>query len=169
MHKESFARQGSELEWKWGNTSLWTLIIYSIQPDHIHFIHCTDYDYALYCIWSQVTWEPYKSSTRNLELPHEYKDHISMIYSCSPCICFNVIAYNRPHQFFKQLGLEEVSIPDDIPDMNIHPEKKLSKYKGKNWKEKGDYGKVNNYWDKTTWLCPPECETTWPWWKWWYA
>ncbi|CAL9242143.1 unnamed protein product [Arabidopsis halleri] len=81
------------------------------------------------------------SSTRNLELPHEYKDHICMIYSCSPCICFNVIAYNRPHQFFKQLGLEEVS----IPDTNIHPEKKLSKYKGKNWKKYGDYGKVNNY------------------------
>lgn len=60
-----------------------------------------------------------------------------------------MIAYNRPHQFFKQLGLEEVSIPDDIPDMNIHPEKKLSKYKGKNWKEYGDYGKVNNnYWEK---------------------
>ncbi|KAG7564609.1 Aminotransferase-like plant mobile domain [Arabidopsis suecica] len=69
---------------------------------------------------NEVTWEPYKSST----------------------------SYNRPHQFFKQLGLEEVSIPDDIPDMNIHPERKLSKYKGKNWKEYGDYGKVNNYWEK---------------------
>ncbi|CAL9234118.1 unnamed protein product [Arabidopsis halleri] len=26
-----------------------------------------------------------------------------MIYSCIACICFNVVAYNCPHKFFKQL------------------------------------------------------------------
>ncbi|KAG7559799.1 Aminotransferase-like plant mobile domain [Arabidopsis thaliana x Arabidopsis arenosa] len=69
---------------------------------------------------NEVTWEPYKSSTRNLELPHEYKDHICMIYSCSPCICFNVIAYNRPHQFFKQLGLEEDHDENDDTHSESH-------------------------------------------------
>uniref|UniRef100_A0A1J3GGN1 Uncharacterized protein n=2 Tax=Noccaea caerulescens TaxID=107243 RepID=A0A1J3GGN1_NOCCA len=95
-----------------------------------------------------VTWQPYKLYGCNLELPDEYKDHISMIYSCTACICFNVVTYNCPHKFFKQLGLAEVCIPNEMPNMNIHPKTSLSKNKKKDWKTTGLYAKVNEYWDK---------------------
>lgn len=99
-------------------------------------------------IYSQVTWQPYKISDRDLELHDEYKDHVYMIYSCAACICFNVVAYNCPHNFFKQLGPAEVCTPNEMPDMKIHPKLSISKNKDKDWRTTSLYAKVNQCWNK---------------------
>lgn len=72
-----------------------------------------------------------------------------MVFSRTPCSCFNECAYNRPDVCFKQLGLEKSQVKTSWPKFKKGKKLKLSKYKGKNWKSFNLYYKfVAEEWTK---------------------
>ena len=81
---------------------------------------------------SGVVWQPYKN--RDLILSEEYASQLPMVFSRTPCTCFNECAYNRPDVCFKQLGKEKSHVKTSLPKMMKVKRKNLSKHKDKDWK-----------------------------------
>ncbi|CAH8277322.1 unnamed protein product [Arabidopsis lyrata] len=79
-----------------------------------------------------VVWQPYKN--RDLKLSEKYASQLPMVFSRTPCSCFNEGAYNRPDVCFKQLGLEKSQFKTLCPKIKKGTKLKLSKHKDKNWK-----------------------------------
>lgn len=72
-----------------------------------------------------------------------------MVFSRTPCSCFNEGAYNRPDVCFKQLGLEKSQVKTSWPKIKKKKKLKLSKHKDKDWKSVNVYYKfVAEEWSK---------------------
>ncbi|KAG7558647.1 Aminotransferase-like plant mobile domain [Arabidopsis thaliana x Arabidopsis arenosa] len=93
----------------------------------------------------EVVWQPYHDFG---ELSDEFKDQLSMIYLRVPCICFNVVAYNRPDKCFRQLGLKKSELQRLSRSRSKHTKVKFSQHKGQDWRAvRPFYRKVNEEWD----------------------